>query len=315
MSRKDLSRMRGQRVPAQPFDPSRSQNPAKVRDDACYLYDLEIGDAGAGYRRLKRNLIFSRLFDNVAGSTLNPFTKKYAVVQDPPLGESYDNCRLKIFHVEFWGQSLIQMGNTGDDFFLPDRSTNGPDGAFTQVPTPLKGYLRADDGMYQIFDILGSRNIEIYATHVDAGFLAPESSCDASALPPDGSKDTAFDGIVDQSYVGVSISQVVVNGTQIPDDMTRCVAVDNANPVVFPVPSGARSVCISPGAFGAALGVSFTWNPSTLSFKGLSDVDVSLELATGEQTRRLCIPDTPFMRVTTDSGNPIQVCFTFSKEL
>ena len=69
MSRKDLSRMRGQRVPAEPFDPSRSQDPAKIRDDVCYLYDLKIGDAGAGYRRLKRNLIFSRLFDNVAGST------------------------------------------------------------------------------------------------------------------------------------------------------------------------------------------------------------------------------------------------------
>lgn len=317
MSRKNLSRMRGQRVPAEPFDPSRSQNPAKVRDDACYLYDLEIGDAGAGIRRLKRNLIFSRLFDNVAGSTLNPFTKQYAVVQDPPMGMTYDNCRVKMFSVKFWGQSLIRMGDTGNDFFSPDRSTNGPNEAFAQVPTPLKGYIRTDAGMWQIFDILGSRTFEVYATHVDAGFLAPESSYDASALLSDGSQDTAFDGLVDQSYLGVSISQVVVNSTQVEDDVTRTVILPPNTRVVVPVLPGARSVCVSNGGFPVAgtLTGAFTWNPTTTAFKGFADIPFDA-LVSGIQTTRKCIPDTPFMVFeNTSLAVPIQVYLTFSKEL
>lgn len=316
MSRKDLSRNRGQRVPAQPFDPNRSQNPAKVRDDACYLYDLEIGDAGAGYRRQKRNIIFSRLFDNVPSSTLNPFTKQYAVAQDPPMGGTYDNCRIKLFNVKFWGQSLIRMGDNGDDSFLPDRSTNGADAAFTQVPSPLKGYIRTDAGMWQIFDILGSRTFEVYGTHVDAGYLAPEASYDASARLSDGSQDTAFDGIVDQSYVGVSISKVVVNSTQVEDDLSRNVRLDPGDRLVVPVTPGARSVCISNGGFPVAGTVTaeFSWNPTGLAFKGLDSLAAGV-LVSGVQTSRLCIPGTPFMILENTGAVISQVALTFSKEL
>jgi len=317
MSRKDLSRMRGPSIPAQPYDPSRRRDPSRgVSDDVCFLEDLKIGDAGAGYRRLKRNIIFSRLFDNVDESTLNPFSRVYTVAQDPPPGGTYDNCRIKLFSVHFWGQSLIRMGDLGNDFFLPDRTGNGPVGPLTQVPTPLKGYIKTDDGMWQIFDILGARTFQVYATHIDAGFLAPEASYDASALPLDGSLDTSFDGLVDQSYLGVSISQVVVNSTQVEDDYTRVVRFEDGGPeILVPVPGGARSVCVSTDSVVPVV-MNFTWNPTLAPFKGFPDIPVGAEIIVGEQTPRMCIPGTPFIRLDVPTAaSPLSIALTFAKEL
>jgi len=320
MSRKDLSRMGAPSIPAQPYDPSRRQNPARVSDGVCYLDDLEIGDAGAGFRMLKKNVIFSRLFDNVANATLNPFTKAYAVAQAPPAGGTYDDCRIKFFSVHFWGTSLIRSGSNGDDFFFPDREGNalsgGPDGPLTQVPTPLKGYIKTDDGIWQIFDILGARTFEVYGTHIDAGYLAPDASYDASALPLDGSQDTSYDGVVDQSCVGVSISQVVVNSTQVEDDYTRVVRIPDAvTEVLVPVPGGARSVCVSSNVLGA-IAMNFTWNPNLTAFKGQPDLPVTAEIITLEQTPRMCIPGTPFIRLGAPGApGPVSVALTFAKEL
>jgi hypothetical protein len=307
--------MRGQSLDP-PFDPNRRQNPAAVRDDACYLYDLEIGDSGAGWRRLRRRRIFSRLYDNVDEATLNPFTKSYAVVQDPPQTISYDDCRYKMFNVKFWGQSLIRLGDNGNTTYLPDRETNGPDRPTTQVPSPLKGYIQTDDGMYYTFDILGRRSFEIYATHVDAGILAPEASYDASALLADGSQDVAYDGIVDQSYIGIAISTVVVNSTQREDESTRNVRIEDGATVLIPVIPGSRSICVSPGALGAgAVLVDFTWNPTIIAWKGLSDISVSAEIVSATQTKRLCIPGAPFIRLMNTTAAPVQVAVTFSSEL
>lgn len=319
MSRKDLSRMRGQSIPAQPYDPSRRQNPSRNSDDVCYLDDLKIGDAGAGYRMLKTSTIFSRLFDNVDEATLNPFTKAYATAQDPPPGGTYDTCRIKMFNVHFWGTSLIRLGDNGNDFFFPEREGNalsgGPDGPFTQVPTPLKGYIKTDDGIWQIFDILGARSFQVYGTHIDAGFLAPEASYDASALPLDGSSDTSFDGLVDQSSVGVSISQVVVNSTQVEDDYTRVVRIPENTTVLVPVTGGARSVCVSTDAV-VPVAMDFTWNPLLVAWKGLSDLPVTAEIITAEQTPRMCIPGTPFIRLAAPvAAGPVSVALTFAKEL
>ena len=320
MSRKDLSRMRAPSIPAQPYDPSRRQNPSRgVSDDVCFLEDLEIGDAGAGYRMLKKNVIFSRLFDNVSNSTLNPFTKVYQVAQDPPPGGTYDNCRIKMFSVHFWGTSLIRLGDNGDDFFFPDREGNalsaGPDGPLTQVPTPLKGYIKTDDGIWQIFDILGARTFQVYGTHIDAGFLAPDASYDASSLPLDGSSDTSFDGLVDQSDVGVSISRVVVNSTQVEDDYTRVVRIPLGVTVLVPVTGGARSVCVSTDST-FPVSMDFTWNPLLVAWKGLSDIPVSAEIVVSEQTPRMCIPGAPFIRLSIlGAAGPRTVALTFAKEL
>lgn len=314
--------MRAPSIPAQPYDPSRRQNPSRgVSDDVCFLEDLEIGDAGAGYRMLKKNVIFSRLFDNVDEATLNPFTKAYAVAQDPPPGGTYDNCRIKMFSVHFWGTSLIRMGDVGNDFFFPDREGNalsaGPDGPLTQVPTPLKGYIKTDDGIWQIFDILGARTFQVYGTHIDAGFLAPDASYDASSLPLDGSSDTSFDGLVDQSDVGVSISRVVVNSTQVEDDYTRVVRIPfpPATEVLVPIPGGSRSVCVSTDT-GDPVVMNFTWNPTLAAFKGFPDIPVTAEILPAEQTPRMCIPGTPFIRLSvTGQASPVTVALTFAKEL
>jgi hypothetical protein len=294
-------------------------NPANIRDDVCYLYDLKIGDAGAGYRRHNKVTVFSQLFPNIAQSFLNPFTSQYTVAQDPPSQAPIDQCRLRLFHVKFYGQSLIRMGSNGDDSFLPDRKGCGPDRPLTQVSTPLKGWIQTDDGMWEVFDILGRRYFEVYALHVQAGFLAPSPSYLLKDRLPDGSQDTAFDGIVDQSCVGVEISEVVVNSGQgsSPDDETRCVVVPPADTVVIPVPSGARSVCVSMDAVVLpGFRAFFSWNPSTGSFKGASEVEFTAELAPTSQTRRLCIPDTPFIRFFNgDPADPVQLCLTFGTEI
>ena len=317
MSLKNLSKMGGGTPPAQPYDPNRSQNPARVSDGACYLDDLEVGDAGAGFRRMRRKTIFSRLFDNVAASTLNPMSKVYTVVQDPPRLAPIDDCRLQFFNVQFWGQSLIRLGNDGDELFLPDRNGNGPNGPLTQVSTPLKGFIKTDEGMWHIFDVLGSRRFEVYATHVDAGFLAPEMSYDIGGRDPSGADDTTYDGIVDQSYLGVSISMVTTNSTQVSDDYTVVVRIPDAGtPVLVPIPAGSKTVCITSTTIIVPVLVNFTWNPNLIAWKGNSDLPVTDEVIVNRQTRPLCIPGTPFMRIETQgAAGPVVVALTFSKEL
>lgn len=305
-------------VPAQSFDANRRQNPAQIRDGACKLYDLEIGDAGAGYQRLKHYTIFSRLFDNVPAATLNPMTRMHLGPQDPPSQAPIDQCRYRLFNVKFWGQSLMRMGADGDELFFPDRTQCGPTIPNQQVPTPLKGWIQTEDGMYQTFDILGRRNFEVYALHVQAGFLAPDASYIVENRPRDGSKDEAYDGIVDQSCVGVTISEVVVNSTQHEDSTSICASLPGVvgSEVLVPIPPGSRRVCFTPGVF-VGIGVAFSWNPTTAAFKGQPDQSVSAELITNAQSRPLCIPGSPFIRLTRTAvfGSATPVCMTFEQEL
>lgn len=322
------------RHPAQIHDPTSRPNAIDYRDDVEFLYDLEIGDAGAGYRRNRKMTLVSQLFANDDGAVLVPFNNTFTVMSAPPMGQLIDNCRHRFWSVRFYGCSLIRMGDEGNTKFDPIRRGTGCVAeTYDQVGTPIKGWIRTDDGMFRCYDILGDRTVEVYSTHITAGFLAPENAYDLYSLAPDGSEDVATDGIVDQSEVGVTISPVVMNSTQVNDDCTRCINVPSgaigATAVGFPIPPGSRYATISTpyaGPFGrdgagVAVGliVDFSWvPPGNGSFKGegpSSNMPVSGELVPYGQTRRLNIPGTPFMRFQNPTNGDLPVCVTFSKEL
>lgn len=316
------------RHPAQIYDPQARPNAIDYRDGVRYLDDLEIGDAGAGIRHNRKMTIVSQLFPNTAGiGSLAPFTQVFLVMQAPPTGQLLDNCRHRLWSVRFYGCSLIRMGEGGAEKFRPIRRGTGCQSLdIDQVPTPIKGWIRTDDGMFRCFDIIGDRTVEVYGTHITAGFLAPDNAYDLYALPPDGSDDPDTDGIVDQSEVGVTISPIVTNSTQVNDECTRCVSIPigatGANAVVFPIPPGSRVATIStPYAAGdlAGLTVDFSYIPPTTTvYTGegaSSNIDVTGELVPLGQTRRLNIPNTPFMRFETTGDVPLDICVTFGKEL
>lgn len=302
-------------------------NAIDYRDEVCFLEDLRIGDAGAGYRRNQVLTIFSQLFDNVTDATLVDFTEPYTVLEAPPLGQELDNCRMKLWSVRFYGSSLIRMGDTGNELFSPIRGggTGSISATIDQVPTPIKGWIRTDDGIFRCYDILGDRTVEVYGTHIVAGLLAPANSVLVYQLPPDGSEDPKFDGIVDQSTVGVTVHPIVTNSTQSNDECTRCVTVPvgvGAASTVIPIPPGSRYATISTPYTAAALAgfeAYFSWiPPATTVFVGespSSNMIITGELVALGQSRRLHIPGTPFMRFTNASAGPISVCVTFTKEL
>ncbi len=320
--------------PTQRSDRRALHKPVDYLDGDIYLDDLKIGDAGAGYRRNHKLTIVSQLFENSDTATLVPFEQTYTVLMAPPMGQPIDNCRHRLWSVRFYGCSLIRMGDGGAEKFMPIRRGTGCVGdTYNQVPTPIKGWIRTDDGMFRCFDILGDRTVEVYGTHITAGFLAPINSYDLYTLAPDGSEDVAIDGIVDQSAVGVTISPIVVNSTQVNDDCTRCVIVPSgamgATAVAFPIPPGSHYATISTpfaGPFGrdgggVAVGliVDFSWvPPGTGVFVGegpSANMPVSGELVPYGQTRRLNIPGTPFMRFQNPTDGDLSVCVTFTKEL
>lgn len=314
------------RHPAQIHEPSSRPNAIDYRDDVDFLYDLKIGDAGAGYRRNRKMTLVSQLFEFSDSATLVPFTNVFTVMQAPPSGQLIDNCRHRLWSVRFYGCSLIRMGDTGSEEFLPVRRGTGCGSEdYDQMPTPIKSWIRTDDGMFRCYDILGDRTVEVYGTHITAGFLAPENAYDLYALPPDGSQDVPSDGIVDQSEVGVTISPIVTNSTQVNDDCTRCIIVPSGAvagiAVGFPIPPGSRFATISTpfaGPFGVdggglAIGliVDFSWvPPGNGAFAGegpSANMSVSGELVPFGQTRRLNIPGTPFMRFQNPTNGDLPV--------
>ena len=308
-------------------------NAVDYRDNVSFQEDLQIGDAGAGYRRHRTMSIFSKLFDGgLAAPPPIPFDKTYTVVMDPPLGRPLDYCRYYLYSVRFYGCSKIQMEDEGDTYFLPDRNSTCACESDTvdQVPTPLKGWIRTDDGMFRVFDILGDRTVEVYALHLTAGILAPANSYDVFTREredkaPAAGVEGAFNGVVDQSCVGVSITSIITTATQTNDQYTRCVSIPvGAGPssTIIPVNPGSRAVRIStPSAAAALVGftAAFSWVPPSATLLGgdasAGNVDFTGEIIAQGQTRQLAIPGTPYLRFGNTSGNPIPICITFLKEL
>lgn len=326
MSR-ELKKTPGRRVPTQIEDPRSRPNALDYRDGVCYLEDLEIGDAGAGYRRNQVLVIFSQLFEPDDGVPMRPLNEAYTVLEAPPLGQQVDNCRMKFWSVRFYGCQVINMGENGLEKFSPIRGGNPCKSLdIDQIPMTIQGWIRTDDGMFRSFDVIGDRTVEVYGSQITAGFLAPEGSVLVYGLAPDGSDDPQFQGIVSQSWAGVTITPIINNSSQQNDEFTRCIQANpsttGADGTYVIIPPGSRHVQVSipnPPAVVADLVAAFTWIPQNglaWPFEGSSSVvDFSAELVGSGQSKRLALPNAPFIRVENKGDSVVSLCFTFTKEL
>lgn len=303
----------------------RQPNAVQYRDDVCFLYDLPIGDAGSGNVVRKNRLIYAQSYDLSAGNKRAAYNKKYVLSTVPTLGFHPDMCRYQFYHVKFYGKSIIRNsqapgGNT-EPIGVEEFQSNGlwiePD----ITPTSLQGYIETDDGMIEVFDILGRREFDVYAQSINVGILAPTVSYDIFDLGPN-EKGEIFSGIVEESLVGATVTPIVVNSGQQNDEVTRCATVParvapNDGKVAITVPPGARFAAVNiPAAASGSVTAEFVHYAAGVEPTAGDMTLAEIALVYGGQTGKLSIPDAPFIEFTnTDETTDYFACVTFTEEL
>lgn len=229
------------------------------------LIDLPPGDAGAGMSVYRRTHVFSRLNAStnfaapVAG---NPFDKAIGMATYVS-----SDCRPRFWHISFLGIGVQRVANgnaleplTNNEILsqqlLPVTNNLLPTGRFVPAITQLKGRVMVFDESGQRFydvDIMGNRSIDVYAWGVTAFILAPGNFYEG--IPQQAAYEvntqnggqpipqTAFEGLVDDSIIGVRIVPIVINSTQNTEN--RTIAITTPGQIIqtrVPIPPGTLKV-------------------------------------------------------------------------
>ncbi len=232
------------------------------------LIDLPPGDAGAGKSVYRRTHVFSRLNSSavdfagpVAG---NPFDKAIGMATYVS-----SDCRPRFWHISFLGIGVQRVANanaleplTNNEILsqqlLPVTNNAVPTGRFVPAITQLKGRIMVFDESGQRFydvDIMGNRSIDVYAWGVTAFILAPgnfyENVPQQSAYEvnvQNGGQavpQTEFEGLVDDSIIGVRIVPIVINSTQNTENRTIAISTPDEDILTrVPIPPGTLKVQI-----------------------------------------------------------------------
>jgi len=263
------------------------------------IIDLPPGDAGAGQSMYRRTHIFARLnastaFDApVAG---NPYDKSIGMATYVS-----SDCRPRFWHVSFFGIGVQRVANNvplapvSSDEILSEQFeavTNNvvPTRRFVPAISQMKGRIMAFDESGQRFydvDVMGNRSLDIYAWGVTAFILTPgnfyQGVPEQAAYEVDTSNgglpvpQTEFEGIVEDSFIGVRIVPIVINSTQNTENRTITVVTPGtAVDTRVPIPPGTlrvQAICQD----GAAVAANFTLrfdagNDGT--FAGRSDLGI-----------------------------------------
>jgi len=243
------------------------------------IIDLPPGDAGAGQSVYRRTHIFARLNAStspdapVAG---NPFDKAIGMAT-----YRSSDCRPRFWHISFFGIGVQRVANANP--LLPltnneilsqqlDPITNNivPTGRFVPAVSQMKGRIMAFDESGQRFydvDVLGNRSLDIYAWGVTAFILAPgnfyEGFPEQAAYEVNTQNggqptpQTAFEGLVEDSIIGVRIVPIVINSTQNTENRTLTTVTSGPGETRIPIPPGTIKV----QAFcqeGAAIAATYT---------------------------------------------------------
>lgn len=230
------------------------------------IIDLPPGDAGAGKSVYRRTHVFSRLNAStsvdapVAG---NPFDKAIGMATYVS-----SDCRPRFWHISFLGIGVQRVANgvaleplTNNQILSEQlQSVDGnivPTGRFVPAITQLQGRVMVFDESGQRFydvDIMGNRSIDVYAWGVTAFILAPgnfyEGAPQQAAYEVNTSNggqptpQTAFEGLVEDSIIGVRIVPIVINSTQNTENRTVTLVRPGADVLTsrIPIPPGTLKV-------------------------------------------------------------------------
>jgi len=304
----------------------RQPNAVQYRDPGCYLYDLPIGDAGSGNVVRKNRFIFAQTIPNVLDAKRDPNNQRYILNTVPQLGAHPDMCRYQFYHVKFYGRTLYRNVGAGAidpvsiNEFPPSTANSifGPQVAGDldtfMGPTTFTGYIETDDGAFQCFDILGRREFDVYAQSINIGIYAPKNSYDVFSTNQE--EQVKFDGLVEQSLIGATITPIVVNSAQNNDECTVCITQENGSGRIT-VPDGARFVSITVPAKAAGLVSAEFAEYSVPGFEvAIYDTTIAeIAVVPGGETGPLRIPNAPFVRIVNAGPDPFMVCATFTEEL
>ncbi|MHC4433707.1 MAG: hypothetical protein ACYTBS_17850 [Planctomycetota bacterium] len=229
------------------------------------IIDLPPGDAGAGKSVYRRTHVFARLNASTAPEAPvagNPYDKAIGMATYVS-----SDCRPRFWHISFFGIGVQRVANNNallplsNDEILSEQLepiTNNifPTRRFIPAISQMKGRIMAFDESGQRFydvDVMGNRSLDIYAWGVTAFILAPgnfyegrpeqaayEVSTQNGGLP---TPQTAFEGLVEDSIIGVRIVPIVINSTQNTENRTITV-VTPARPedTRIPIPPGTLRV-------------------------------------------------------------------------
>jgi len=257
-----------------PFDRTRPQGRVAKNEALGFqvqpdrLIDLPPGDAGAGQSVYRRTHIFARLNASTAPDAPvagNPFDKAIGMAT-----YRSSDCRPRFWHVSFFGIGVQRVANnvaleplTNNEIlsqqFDPITNNIAPTGRFVPAISQLKGRIMAFDESGQRFydvDVLGNRSLDIYAWGVTAFILAPgnfyegfpeqaayEVNTQNGGLP---TPQTALEGLVEDTLMGVRIVPIVINSTQNTENRTITVVTPGGAGVVadtrVPIPPGTLKV-------------------------------------------------------------------------
>jgi len=302
------------------------------------IIDLPPGDAGAGQSVYRRTHVFSRLNAStspdapVAG---NPFDRAIGMATYVS-----SDCRPRLWHVSFFGIGVQRVANAIplaplsnneilSEQFSPVDGNILPTRRFIPSISQLKGRIMAFDESGQRFydvDMLGNRSLDIYAWGVTAFILAPgnfyEGVPEQTAYEVNTQNggievpQTEFEGIVEDSIIGVRIVPIVINSTQNVENRTVTVVVPAgtpADPARVPIPPGTLKVqviCHDGAAAASAFNLRFdAGNDGT--FLGRSDLGI-LDFNPGQaRTDLVNVPNSTQIIITPNADPSPETGFSF----
>ncbi len=219
----------------------RNQNPTNIspqEPSQGALIDRPLGDAGAGLPALRTSQFFWQV--HPAGAVLpNPILDPIVLVQ----ARSYDR-RIRLWHVGISGRDVVSDAGGGATPASFTSITAGlQDGALAATAMKARIEIQDQSGRrFQDIDVLGNRMFEVYGWAVKVYAMISATGYEVSQVTPQN--NAVIGGIVSNSIFGASISPIVVNGTQVPDRVTRFVNVLNNTAQLVPTPPGASTVQI-----------------------------------------------------------------------
>jgi len=178
-----------------------------------HVWELPVGDAGAGFPSFRREQIFSQIIENEVEACVEPFTRRIPLVTY----RSHDN-RERFWHVSFYGVESLR--NVRDAPVSPLGVADIQDAG---LPTVLQAELLFQDasgGRTIRLDVIGKREYDIYAQAVTLNILAPERSFQIGNQPNTLNQNQTLDGLVADTLFGARIQPIIANTTQVFDQFT-----------------------------------------------------------------------------------------------
>lgn len=259
------------------------------------LIDRPLGDAGAGLPQFRTTQFFWQVHSSALGAPPNPLLNPVVLAS----ARSYDR-RIRFWHVAFCGRDTIRDVGPVETTPLqfPDLVPGLRNGPIQS--TAIKARLEIQDECgrrFEDIDVLGNRMLEIYAWAVKVYALIPTDGYEVSQVAPENNE--ALNGVVADSIFGAQISPIAVNGTQVPDKLTRIVNITGASTVLVATPPGACTVQIhSASAVVPPIGIQFDTGAPVGSTAASSLGAITIpagETATGQ----LFIPNALFIRFSS----------------